>query len=943
MRFSTAIFLSVAGLSRICMGDGDGVLFFEKHIRPALIEHCYECHSHESGKHKGGLYLDSKAGWEKGGDIGPAIIPGEPEKSLLLEVISYKDPDLEMPPKKRLSDELVAKFAQWIAMGAPDPRRNRVQSVTQQGTVEDSTGYSPEKGRDFWSFQPRQWQIPEGTKWAKTDIDKFIEAKLAAHSLPRPERAPLDALLRRAKINLTGLPLTIAEQNEFLAGPTTAKWAEMIDRWLDSDSFGERWGRHWLDLARYADTSGGGRSMPLPEAWKFRDFVIKAFNKDMPLDRLILSHVAGDLLPWNSIEERGDNLTASGFLVLGPHNYENQNKDLLELEIADEQIDTVGRAFLGMTIGCARCHDHKFDPVPTKDYYSMAGIFLSSKSVTHANVSKWHLEPVPGSEEIQQQLLAHNQREKELQEAVVTAKLEWEQAGGKEAHLSKSAEITRLAGIVIDDTEADLIGKWFPSTSVGRYVEAGYLHDDKARDTKMMAIFEAPVSQSGTYEVRLAYTPGLNRSSRTPVRVSAGNHTEELRINQRETPEFQSLFTRLGNFYVEKDELITVAVMNEPGNSDGCVVIDAVQILPYDPEVKPDLELERLKKEFEESKTALTKHSKAKPKIPSVMAVADLECEKIGDTPVRIRGDDNTLGDMAPRGFLQVASWEPVSIPEGTSGRLELGEWIVDSRNPLTARVLANRIWFHLLGEGIVPTPDNFGITGQKPTHPELLDYLAQRLIDTGWSTKALIREIMLSEVYQFDSEVSNSAASAVDPENRLYWRANRRQVEAEVLRDSMLKLAGILDENGGGSSLPPKFRSEFGHQFTSLKRSIYVPVFRNTGYEIFRLFDFANPNFAMGKRGRSTVPTQALYLLNSAEVHRYSSEAATRLLEGELKSVEDRINYVFRSCLGRKPLEEELNWAAQWISNGEDNQSIEKWSALYRMIFASLDFRFLR
>ena len=313
-----AILICLLTLSQFCVGDENGVLFFEKHIRPALIENCYKCHSEEAKKLKGGLYLDSKPGWEKGGDIGPALIPGNIEASLMLRAIRHEDPDLEMPPKKRLSDDIVKKFEQWIAMGAPDPRLYPVQSESVQGTGEDHTGYNPENGRDFWSFQPRKYEIPRDTKWARTVIDRFIEAKLTTHGLTNAPPAPAAARLRRAKTDLTGLPLTIAEQDDFLAEPSPKMWQTMIDRWLDSEAFGERWGRHWLDLARYADTSGGGRAMPLPEAWKFRDFIIQAFNDDMPLDHLMLSHIAGDLLPHTTDEDRAKKPDLNRIPRVGP-------------------------------------------------------------------------------------------------------------------------------------------------------------------------------------------------------------------------------------------------------------------------------------------------------------------------------------------------------------------------------------------------------------------------------------------------------------------------------------------------------------------------------------------------------------------------------------------------------------------------------------------------
>ena len=378
----------------------DDTAFFEKKIRPILVEHCYECHSEAEDKRKGGLWLDRKAGWELGGDTGPAIVPGEPKKSLFLTTVHYSDPDLEMPPDGKLPDPVLEDLQEWIERGAPDPR-DKAPAVVEKSVMDI------EKGREFWAFQPRKENF-EG----RASIDGFITAKLEKEGISPAPEASAASRLRRAKVDLTGLLPTIAEQDEFFANPTDEKWEEMIDRWLAADEFGERWGRHWLDISRYADSSGGGRAMPFPNAWRFRDYVIDSFKEDRPLDELITSHIAGDLLPYKDLAERQRNLVGSGFMVLGPINFENQNKKELEFEIVDEQLDTLGRAFLGMTIGCARCHDHKFDPIPTSDYYAMAGIFMNTDFVTHANVSKWHTEPVPPTREAKAVIEAYETKEK---------------------------------------------------------------------------------------------------------------------------------------------------------------------------------------------------------------------------------------------------------------------------------------------------------------------------------------------------------------------------------------------------------------------------------------------------------------------------------------------------------------------------------------------------
>ncbi len=774
----------------------DDLEFFEKRIRPALISHCYECHSEKENKRKGGLWLDRKSGWETGGDSGTAIVPDDPEESLFVHVVNYADPDIEMPPDGKLPANVIADFKEWIRRGAPDPREGVLPDNSNKKGAEIDIG----KGREFWSFQTiRKPQIPspENSDWQRNEIDRFVHSKLEQAGLSPAPDVSIEARLRRAKVDLTGLLPTIAEQDEFLASPSAKKWEELIDRWLASDAFGEKWGRHWLDIVRYADTSGGGRAMPFPDAWRFRDYVLDSFRADRPLDELIQSHLAGDLLPYDSEKERADNLIASGFLVLGPHNYENQNKDELNLEIADEQMETMGRAFMGMTIGCARCHDHKFDPIPTSDYYAMAGIFLSTNSVSHANVSKWHTELIPGSEKVRSNFDDYKKKEAAAKKRVTS--------------LRRSL------------------------AAMGQSVDGG-----------------------------------------------------------------------------------------KPGGADP----------------------KQLLAEFSAAEKDLKRIKKAAPKIPSSMCVIDKGKEDISGTEIRIRGVEGNKGEIMKRGFLRVASWEDDEIPQTSSGRLELSRWLTDPRHPLTARVLANRIWLHLMGQGIVKSVDNFGTTGEKPTHPELLDYLASSLIESGWSTKSLVKKIMMSRVYSMDSEGTDPKGFEIDPENLLLWHAHRRMLDAEAMRDAMLTLGGVLDSQRGGPSLPTGFKSEFGFEITTLRRSVYVPVFRNSGFEMFSLFGFANPNFTVGKRSDSTIPTQSLFLANAPLLHSHADSAASALLQDPILDDAARVEMVFRKTLGRHPTENESKMALAFLRSSGDtakSNNIAAWAALQRSLFACLDFRFLR
>ena len=845
----TAIFVSVttaAGADEAARA----VELFEKHVRPALIEHCIRCHGPD--KVQGGLRLDSREGWAEGGDSGPAVLPGKRE-SLLLKAISYQHIELEMPPRGKLPDRTIDAFRDWILAGAPDPR----SAVTSDP---EPDAPSVEQGRDFWSFRPvDRPDIPSvrQSDWPANAIDRFVLAKLEAEGITPVGPADPTTLLRRLFYDIIGLPPTPEQIDQFLSDDSPTAYADLVDRLLDSPRFGQRWGRHWLDVVRFAQSSGGGRTLLFPDAWRYRDYVIDAINQDVPYNKFLAEQLAGDLLDAPDSQERSRLLTATAYLLLGPTNYELQDKDVLEMDIIDEQLDTLGKSLMGMTIGCARCHDHKFDPIPAEDYYALAGIFKSTQSVIHSNVSTWNTVRMPLPSEDEQRHQALEKKAEVLKLQVNKARKRWIAAGGKAGENTKAVAVDRIRGIVADDTAAERIGQWVESTSVQGYVGDGYIHDENAGKGNKSVHFRIPIESAGIHEAFLAYTPASNRSERVPVHIRHGDGESTVHVNQKLKPPVDGSFISLGRFEFEPEVDARIAVSTE-GSGDGVVIADAVVLVKVtgsepivsllgqsdDTAVDPAV-VEKHKKLLDTLTAALKEAEQAIPARPVLMAAAD--GSEPSDIHVAIRGMAHEKGDLVRRGFLQVAQWKPFpEIPDGQSGRLQLAQWITDRQHPLTARVMANRIWYWLMGRGIVPTVDNFGSMGRPPSHPKLLDYLASEFVEDDWSIKRLIRQIVLSRTYRLSSRPEASAVAS-DPQNQWLWRANRKRLRAEDIRDSMLTIAGALDGSHGGANMKEGTKIEYGYQFTSTRRSVYLPVFRNTLPQLFEVFDFADPNIQVG------------------------------------------------------------------------------------------------
>ena len=947
--------------------------FFEKQVRPLLIANCYQCHSAEE-RIRGGLRLDTRDGWATGGDSGPAIDLENPSGSLLLRAVHRTDEDFQMPPEEPLSAAEVAVLEEWIARGAPDPRTGR-----------SPVAVSALPGGDVWSLKPAERHGAPAVKqddWPRNDIDHFLLARMEDAGLEPSEPAPPHILLRRLSYALTGLPPAEEDLDAFLADPSPEHYERMVDQYLASPQFGERWGRHWLDITRFAESSGGGRTLPFRDAWRFRDYVIESINDDRPLDQMVREHIAGDLLAAEvkeDVEEQRRRLVATSFLALGPTNYEEQDKQQLRWDIIDEQLDTFGKAFLGLSLSCARCHDHKFDPVTARDYYAMAGMFASVRTLRNLtdNVAHWVDADLPldadtaaALEEKDQQLAGLRGRIRDLR-----GQLE----DKPDAAARGSIDPASLPGVVLDDVEATKVGEWIESTYSNHFVGPHALHDDNSGKGSKSVAFTTRLPADGDYEVRFSYVPGNNRSNRTPATIYFDGGKEEIQINQRETPPIDGRFISLGTYPFSADADASVVIAN--AGTNGHVSVDAVQWLPVgDTPAAGDEELaeteedqadaeaarEAIEKQIAELEEEVKEVQSRPPFRGRYMTVAEHEP---GDVPIAIRGDYAQPGAVVARGFPAAFTWwdeEPLISDPEQSGRAELAEWMTDPRNPLTSRVLVNRVWHWLFDAGLVRSVDNFGATGDEPTHPELLDTLAVGFVDSGWSLKQLVREIVLSAAWQQSSE-SRSDIDAIDPDNLLLARMPLRRMDAEALRDTMLLVSGRLDLTTGGSPLAATGEAdanstatqnmEYNWKYDDTRRTVYSPGFRTNRFDFLLTFNGADPNVVTGARHISTTPPQALYLMNHPLVLEHAASAGERALEWqhagangsdngraaeEAATIDAALTRLWRSALSRPPSDTERELLRDHIAAAGDDRDARRqaWADVVQILYASIDFR---
>ena len=815
------------------IGDRAGLALFEAKIRPILVKHCWECHSAAAarqGRLKGELRLDTRAAWERGGASGPAVVAGQPEQSLLLDALRHEG--LAMPPDRKLPAEVITSFTDWIARGAPSPATLVADAADNDVVAAPRRGMSLEQARGFWSFQPVRSAVPPDVRdpsWSLGALDRHILVAIEQAGLaPAPPAEPR-SLARRLYFDLIGLPPSPEEIDIFLADCErdvygTARLGVAIERTVErllaSPRFGERWGRHWLDVARYADSNGRDRNVYFHHAHRYRNYVIEAVNADLPYDQFVREQIAGDLLPASNASEADRLRIATGFLAVGGKAYEEAKPEVFRMDVIDELMDTMGRSILGLSIGCARCHDHKFDPLPTADYYALAGVFRSTQLLYGY-----------GPKGIKSNVHTHSELF-----AIGPHAVERGPSG-----LAYLAELQRLT--LVQNTA----------------------RSDRYRVVRQVAAKRQELA-------------ALSAAKAETVAEERVRHEAEIAELDRKIQEW--------------DRTVKAAE-------------DALQAAFDSPPPQPDWAMgarERLAGE---------------------------------DCRIHLRGETTNLGDVVPRGIPRVlaqvfagdGSSADIRVPSDASGRLQLAEWLSSPRNPLTPRVQANRIWLKLFGGAIVATPDDFGATGAAPSHPELLSDLAHRFLRGGWSNKSLVREMMLSQTYR---QASVSDSSAADPDNKWLARMRPRRLEAEAFRDAIKWVAGTLDSHPPpeGAEFLAKhnpYREDEYRTFKPLfeprdiehnRRSVYLPVIRGVLPPILGLFDFASPERTVALRDESTVPAQALFLLNNPWMEQQARDAARRLLSDRtLLDDHERIEAAYRLALGRSPRAAERSRAAAYLA----------------------------
>ncbi|MCA8985511.1 MAG: PSD1 domain-containing protein [Planctomycetaceae bacterium] len=942
--------------------------FFEKEVRPLLIKRCFECHG--GSKTEGGLSLASAEGWKLGGDSGPAIVPGKPDESLLIEAINYGS--LEMPPAERggkLAAREIAILTKWVEMGAPDPRTGS----------EVLGGMTLDEAKSWWAFQPLPEVSPAESPIEDIErIDALLNREIENRGLELAPAADRRTLLRRLTYDLTGLPPTHDEVEAFVADESPDALAKVIDRLLDSPRYGEQWGRHWLDVVRYADTAGENADFPLPHAWRYRNWVIDAFQRDMPFDQFVRMQLAGDLLADESnAEERADGIIATGYLALARRFGHDSDKDM-HLTYEDV-IDNLGKNFLGLSLGCARCHDHKYDPVGAEDYYALYGIFESTRFAFPGCEAKQKTrDMVPLLPQEQINALVNPKREDVAElDAAKKKQLEARTAAGESVeklvgdHRRVLAESQVAEGASVPFSQSINVRKGeviqltvSPNQSHGAdttRVEWQISETRAAKRSWSVAEVVANLMKGNPYPAShgaqwcfLETTPVLMFLAEQRPNVdgnaalkSWGNgntpwalvNTDDQQVMAWTTLTAESFFLHPGPnrpvavaWVSPLDGEVTLSGLvadAHPSNSDG-VAFELSHIAT--PEY--GRALVKLGQSFPPVEVPSAKPEKRV--IPVAYAVVEGETK---NARFQKAGEPEQLGPEVPRRWLSIFGGTQVPEDAG-SGRRELSEWV--AKHPLTARVMVNRIWEWHFGQGLVRSSNDFGTQGEAPTHPELLDFLASRFVQSGYSVKAMHRLILHTDAFQRAS----ATPVAADPDNRWLSHFNRRRLTAEELRDNLLNTSGQLDLTPGKAHPFPEestWKFTQHHPFNAVyetdKRSVYMMVQRQRRHPFLALFDGADPNASTPARETTTVPTQALYFINDPFFHAQAAKLAAIILE--TPGDDARVLQAYRRLFQREPTPSEQQRAAKFLHN-YPGDAREKWSALSRVLLASNEFLFV-
>ena len=1093
--------------------------FFETKVRPVLVEHCYRCHSAQAKKLRGGLRLDSREGMLAGGDSGPALVPGQPDKSRLVEAVAYKNVELQMPPRGKLPDAAIADLTTWVKIGAPWPK----QASSAQASIAKSAFDLNERKRTHWAWQPIRPQTPPRVRdenWPRDPLDRFILAKLDDKQLSPAKPAEKRTLLRRLYFDVVGLPPSPEEIEVFLQDTSPAAVEKVVDRLLNSPHFGERWGRHWLDLVRYAETRGHEFDYAIPNAYQYRDYVIRALNADMPYNQFVLEHLAGDLLtnprrhPQQGFNE---SILATGFWFLGEEVHSPVDIRQDQADRFDNKVDVLSKAFLGLTVACARCHDHKFDAISTKDYYSLFGFLQSS----HYRLARF--DSMEHNRRVAAELWALRQRgrvkvQTALAEALrpIAGRTAEYLLAAREAMLAHANSPARLAEIAnARKLDAAILGRWLThlataardetdplhawaksagelESSVGRrrrpatpaggpppsahttmarapsdvqvIIDYGKCKSEDWR-TDGFAFGSGPVRPGDLHVEGDAEKPGLRftqyaaaekdsmwdvlqpapgaendpgslggdvragRTLYTPtfllttgklfylvkgsglVYASIGSHimiagplhgqlmhhintgerfqwiAHDLSAYQGQRIHLEFTPSTSGPFAVAKvvqgekppplsgrpndmllQSLADADSLDALARSYRHLFISTLDMLAADGLVGSSDATDRARlanwmiahaalfgstsPANEQARAFLIQESKIADRIQkgSRLCVAMIDGSPENEY-VFIRGSHKARGETVPRRFLEALAGPNALAATHGSGRLELARQMIDPAvDPFLPRVLVNRVWHHLFGRGIVASTDNFGVLGERPTHPELLDFLADRFVKEGWSLKKLIRALVLSSTYRMASE-ADEAADRADPGNFFLHRMNRRRLEGEAIRDAILSLSGRLDRRLYGPSVlayltafqEGRGRPTSGPLDGDGRRSVYLAVRRNFLSPFLLAFDTPSPFSTVGRRTVSNVPAQALILLNDPFVHQQAQLWAKRVLT-ESGSTRERIMRMYESAFTRPPTEAELEACADFLAHQAAGQAREEdaWTDLAHVLFNVKEFIFL-